>query len=69
MQDDGLDTTRLYVMNLSYTVTNEELGSEFEKFGEIQSIEIPLRKGGKGAALGIAYIQYKETEGAISAYA
>ena len=43
-------------MNLSYTVTNEELADVFSKFGELQNIEIPLRKGGKGAALGIAYI-------------
>jgi len=43
--------------------------SAFGKFGKIESIEIPLRKGGKGVALGIAYISFKEAEGAISAFA
>jgi len=61
--------TRLFIMNLSYQVTNDELLSTFGKFGKIESIEIPLRKGGKGVALGIAYITYKEAEGAISAFA
>ena len=61
--------TRLYVMNLSYTVTNDELADTFGKFGVIENIEIPLRKGGQGVALGIAYITYRETEGAITAFA
>jgi RNA recognition motif-containing protein len=56
-------------MNLSYEVTNDELLNLFGKFGKIESIEIPLRKGGKGVALGIAYITFKETEGAITAFA
>jgi len=63
------DTLRLYVMNLSYQVTQDELQQEFSKFGELTNIEIPLRKGGKGQALGIAYISFKDTEGAISAFA
>lgn len=41
----------------------------FGQFGEILNIEIPLRKGGKGEALGIAYVTFKETEGAITAFA
>ena len=56
-------------MNLSYEVTSEELSSHFSQYGEIEKIEIPLRKGGRGAALGIAYISFKTTEAAISAYA
>lgn len=56
-------------MNLSFNVTHEELKDHFGKFGEVERIEVPLRKGGKGQALGIAYITFKETEGAISAFA
>ena len=41
----------------------------FQKYGEIERIEIPLRKGGKGQAMGIAFINFKETEAAITAYA
>ena len=56
-------------MNLSYQVTHEELQSLFGKFGDIENIEIPYRKGGKGVTLGIAYINFKDTEAAISSYA
>ena len=35
-------------MNLSYDVTYDELHELFNKFGETERIEIPLRKGGKG---------------------
>ena len=60
---------RLYVMNLSYEVTYDELMELFSKYGEVERIEIPLRKGGRGQALGIAYVTFKETEGAISCFA
>ena len=56
-------------MNLSYKVTHDELKEHFGKYGDIDNVEIPLRKGGGGEALGISYISFKETEGAISAYA
>lgn len=67
--EDNLETTRLYVMNLSFKVTHDELKKHFVPFGEIINIEIPLRKGGKGKGLGIAYVSYKDTEGAISSFA
>lgn len=56
-------------MNLPYTVQNEELQTLFGKFGEIEKIEIPLRKGGQGQAMGIAFINFLEIEGAITAFA
>jgi RNA recognition motif-containing protein len=56
-------------MNLSYQVSHEELQELFGKFGDIDNIEIPFRKGGNGVTLGIAYINFKDTEGAISSYA
>lgn len=56
-------------MNLSYQVTHDELKEYFGTYGDIENVEIPLRKGGGGVALGIAYIAFKDTEAAISAYA
>lgn len=56
-------------MNLSYTVTHDELKDYFNQFGEIENVEIPLRKGGAGVALGIAYLSFRDTEAAISAFA
>lgn len=31
--DKGIEDTRLFVMNLSYKVTHDELRDQFEKFG------------------------------------
>lgn len=66
---DTIETTRLFVMNLSFQVTHEDLKKLFGQFGEIVNVEVPLRKGGKGEALGIAYITFQDTEGAITAFA
>ena len=68
-QEDVKENKRLYIMNLPYTVQNEELQTHFGKFGEIEKIEIPLRKGGQGQAMGIAFINFLEIEGAITAFA
>jgi multiple RNA-binding domain-containing protein 1 len=68
-QKPPVEEKRLYVMNLSYEVTHDELKALFGKFGEIENIEIPFRKGGKGTTLGISYVSFKETEGAITAFA
>lgn len=56
-------------MNLSYDVTHDELNDLFKTYGEIEKIEIPLIKGGKGQSMGVAYINYKDTESAISCFA
>ena len=56
-------------MNLSYTVTKEEIKEFFGKYGEIVDIEIPFRRGGQGTPLGIAFIRFAETEFAIQAFA
>ena len=49
-------------MNLSYGVSHDELSQTFSRYGEIEDVEIPLRKGGRGHALGIAYISFKSVE-------
>jgi len=67
--EEDIEQRRLFIMNLSYKVTHDELRDHFEKLGPVEDIEIPLRKGGKGQAAGFAYIAFKDTEAAISAYA
>ena len=53
-----IDDRRLFVMNLSYEVTHEEMKELFGPFGEIEDVEIPLRKYGGGVALGISIIRF-----------
>ena len=68
-ENEYIDEKRLFVMNLSYQVTKEELTELFEKHGEIEDIEIPFRKHGKGVALGIGFVRFATSESAISAFA
>lgn len=64
-QNDFVDDKRLFVMNLSYTVTKEELQDLFGKYGQVDDIEIPFRKGGRGTPLGLGFVRYAESESAI----
>ena len=57
-ENESIDDKRLYVMNLSYAVTKDELNDVFSKFGDIVDIEIPFRKGGHGVTLGFGFIRY-----------
>ena len=68
-EETVIDDRRLFVMNLSYEVTHEEMKELFGPFGEIDDVEIPLRKYGGGVALGISFIRFKASEGAIAAFA
>ena len=54
-------------MNLPFTITHDELRAKFEKYGEVQDVEIPYRKGGQ--AFGFAYLRFATIEAAVSAYA
>lgn len=64
---EGLDEQRLYVMNLPFTITHDELRELFSRFGEIEDVEIPLRKGGTG--YGFAFVRFTTVEGSVSAFA
>jgi len=66
-QENEVDEQRLYVMNLAFTITHEELRELFQKYGEVEEVEIPLRKGGQG--YGFAFVKFKDVEGAVSAFA
>ncbi|KAH7390977.1 hypothetical protein DE146DRAFT_618576 [Phaeosphaeria sp. MPI-PUGE-AT-0046c] len=61
------ETGRLYVRNLHFEVTEEELRGHFAKYGSLQEVHVPLKKiDGKGK--GFAFIQFRDAEQAIQAY-
>lgn len=66
-EGDELDDHRLYIMNLPFAITEEDLRTDFGVYGEIDEISIPKRRGGQGT--GFCFIRYIETESAINAYA
>jgi len=58
----GIDM-RIYVGNLSYDVTQEELRKEFQAFGEVESVEIITDKY-SGRAKGFGFVEMsKVSEG------
>ena len=63
-----VDDKRLFVMNLSYQVTHDELNELFGSHGKILDVEIPFGKRGRGP-LGIGFIKFETAESAISAFA
>ena len=63
-----VDDKRLFVMNLSYSVTHDELTELFGKYGKVTDVELPFGKRGRGP-LGIGFVKFETAEAAISAFA
>ncbi|ORX45758.1 RNA-binding domain-containing protein [Piromyces finnis] len=61
------DTGRLFVKNLSFACTEDDLRNLFEKFGPLSEIHIPITKETKQSR-GYAFILYLLPEHAINAY-
>lgn len=61
------DTGRLFVRNLPYTCTEEDLRKLFEKFGPLSEVHMPISKDTKKPK-GYAYVLYLLPEHAIKAY-
>ncbi|KAI7872194.1 hypothetical protein BDF14DRAFT_1757779 [Spinellus fusiger] len=66
-RDQIHDTGRLFVRNLAYTCTENDLKELFSPFGPISEIHLPIAKDTKRSK-GFAYILYLMPEHAIRAY-
>ncbi|TCD61352.1 Multiple RNA-binding domain-containing protein 1 [Steccherinum ochraceum] len=62
-----LQTSRLFLRNLSYACTDEELMSLFKPFGEVSQVHIPLDATTK-APKGVAYVSFADPTNAVAAY-
>ncbi|RKF62243.1 Multiple RNA-binding domain-containing protein 1 [Erysiphe neolycopersici] len=73
-EENGIDPSvelikknqRLFVRNLSYTITEEDLESHFSSFGILKEVHLPVDVSGKSK--GFAHIQFVESSAAIKAY-
>lgn len=61
-----LDEKRLYVINLPFNASEEEIKEIFEKYGKITEIKLPKDKEGKFK--GFAYISYENETQALHAF-
>jgi cold-inducible RNA-binding protein len=59
---------RIYVGNLSYSVTEEDLQKEFAEFGEVTTVDIPLDRM-NGRPKGFAFVEMASKSEAESAIA
>lgn len=68
-EDEGevIDNHRLFVMNLPFEVQDDEIREYFGRYGEIDEISLPKRRGGMGT--GFCFVRFIEPEAAINAYA
>ncbi|KAK3674195.1 Multiple RNA-binding domain-containing protein 1 [Recurvomyces mirabilis] len=64
--DVSQPSMRLFIRNLPYNVTREDLQAEFESFGEIEEVHVPLDVK-TGIAKGFAYVQFSTAEAAENA--
>eukprot|EP01063_Lacrimia_lanifica_P034808 TRINITY_DN6523_c0_g2_i1.p1 TRINITY_DN6523_c0_g2~~TRINITY_DN6523_c0_g2_i1.p1 ORF type:complete len:835 (+),score=308.25 TRINITY_DN6523_c0_g2_i1:95-2599(+) len=62
-----LQSGRLFVSNLPYTATEEELAPLMNKTGTVVEIHIPLTRDSKQSK-GVAFVQYAIPEQAVEAY-
>ncbi|KAK8608225.1 hypothetical protein V6N13_023654 [Hibiscus sabdariffa] len=65
-RDLVLESGRLFVRNLPYTATEDELTELFSKFGDLSQVHLVIDKDTKRSK-GIAYILYKVPECAVRA--
>ena len=62
-----MSTGRLFVRNLAFVTTSEELSSHFGRFGHIEEVHLPVSQT-TGEPLGTAFILFRDPQDALSAY-
>ncbi|POR32757.1 Multiple RNA-binding domain-containing protein 1 [Tolypocladium paradoxum] len=69
-RDDAVDaiarTSRLFVRNLPYGATEEDLRDTFEKFGTLQEVHLPTGAG--GSRKGFALVLFSDPSDAVKAF-
>jgi multiple RNA-binding domain-containing protein 1 len=64
---EDLDSTRLYLRNLTYTVSKEDIELLFSPFGELEEVTVPFDHS-EHRGKGFAYVKFKTTESAVQAF-
>ncbi|KAF2093404.1 multiple RNA-binding domain-containing protein 1 [Rhizodiscina lignyota] len=60
-------SNRLFVRNLPYSITEDDLRKHFTPYGELEEVHIPMDTM-KGVPKGFAYIQFATGDDAVQAY-
>lgn len=60
------DTARLFLRNLSYKVTEDDIREHFGAFGTLEEVNLPLDS--RGQSKGFAMVQFEQPESAMAAF-
>ncbi|KAF2868668.1 hypothetical protein BDV95DRAFT_118939 [Massariosphaeria phaeospora] len=66
-EDKIRDTGRLYLRNLHYDVTEDDLRDHFAKYGSLEEVHVPTKKV-DGKSKGFAFVQFQDSEHAVEAF-
>ncbi|OAX34701.1 RNA-binding domain-containing protein, partial [Rhizopogon vinicolor AM-OR11-026] len=66
-KDTIMQTSRLFLRNLAFSCTEAELMEQFQPFGEVAQVHIPVDSLSKQSK-GLAYVTFKQPTSALSAY-
>jgi len=67
-QEAEIDDKRLYVMNLPFSTTEDEISDKFSKYGNVENVFI-VRNLQTGISKGFAYVTFTTAESSIDAFA
>ncbi|KAI0126458.1 hypothetical protein BJ170DRAFT_684046 [Xylariales sp. AK1849] len=59
---------RLYLRNLAYTATEDEIRQFFEKYGEIEEVNVPANRSAPSNNQGFAFVLFVDPESAVDAF-
>ncbi|KAK4129465.1 hypothetical protein N657DRAFT_660802 [Parathielavia appendiculata] len=59
-------TSRLFLRNLSYSVTEDDIREHFSKFGTLEEVNVPLDN--RGQSKGFAMVRYEQPAAALAAF-
>ncbi|GAA6062934.1 hypothetical protein JCM10212_005947 [Sporobolomyces blumeae] len=62
-----LETGRLFIRNLAFTVTTEDLEGVFAPYGHLEQVHIPVDKS-NGSPKGLAYVTFGSPQAAVAAF-
>ncbi|KAL5425622.1 hypothetical protein PMIN07_011854 [Paraphaeosphaeria minitans] len=66
-EDKVRQTGRLFLRNLHYDITEDDIREQFAKFGKLEEVHVPTKKvDGKGK--GFAFVQFEDPDQAVEAY-
>jgi RNA recognition motif-containing protein len=61
--EEDIDETKLYIGNIDYAASESELAAHFAKFGQIETVNIPVDRY-TGKARGFGFITFKKVSDA-----